>query len=174
MTKTFKSNEPSVNKHFHQFNIKREPTLNIERSNSCMKCDGKFSKGHLAVCLAKNTTCKSCNNRNFTRGLCNTHRKIVNIDVQTVYNTYCNYPSEQPVVNNERLNREYCGVINAWSESGEIDYDDYSVLNETTSYVNEGKEQDITQKRARKIKPSDPYYTGQLRQPCEFPQEKLT
>ena len=54
MMKTFKSNEPSVNKHFHQFYVKREPTLNIERSNTCMKCDGKFSKGHLAVCLAKN------------------------------------------------------------------------------------------------------------------------
>ena len=144
MTKTFKSNELSVNKHFHQFNVKREPTLNIERRNTCMKCDGKFSKGHLAVCLAKNTTFTSCNYRHFTTGLCKTHRKIVNIDSQIVYNTDCNYPSEQPNVKNDRLNREYCGVINAWSESGESDYDDYSVLNETTSYDNEGKKQKFT------------------------------
>ena len=141
MTSTFKSNGYSSNKSFHYFNVKREPTLNIERSNTCMKSGGKFSKGHLAVCSSKNTTCTPCKNcGHFTR-LCKSRSKNLNIvDSQIVHNTDCNYPSEQPDVNNDRVNRECCGVINSWSESGQSGYDDYSLLNVTTIYDNLVKE----------------------------------
>ena len=52
--------------------------------------------------------------------------QIVNTvhDSQFVNNTDCNYLSERPEVNNDRVNREGCGVINAWSESGQSDNDD--------------------------------------------------
>ena len=62
------------------------------------------------------------------------------MDSQIVNNTDCNYPSEQSDVNNDHANREWCGVINAWSESGQSDNDDYSVLKLTTIYDDQGKE----------------------------------
>ena len=68
MTSTFKFNGYSSKKSFNHFNVKREPTLNIERNNTCIKCGGKFCKGHLAVCPAKDTTCTTCKYRgHFTR-----------------------------------------------------------------------------------------------------------
>ena len=141
MTSTFKSNGYSSNKSFNHFNVKREATLNIERTNTCMKCGGNFTKGHLAVCPAKDTTCKTCKYRGHFTRLCKSRRKNVNIvDSQIVYNTDHNYPSEQPDVHIDHANRECCGVINAWSESGQSDNDDYSVLNVTTIYDDQGKE----------------------------------
>ena len=59
LTNNFKSNGSSVHKPHSRFTVKREPTLNIEKSNTCMKCSGTFSKGHLAVYPAKDTTCTS-------------------------------------------------------------------------------------------------------------------
>ena len=53
LTNKFKPNGTSVHKPHSLFTVKREPTLNIEKSNTCMKCRGTFSKGHLAVCPAK-------------------------------------------------------------------------------------------------------------------------
>ena len=106
-----------------------------------MKCGGNFTKGHLPVCPAKDTTCTTCKYQaHFTR-LCKSRRKNVNIvDSQIVNKTDCKYPSEQPDVNNDRANIECCGVINAWSESGKSDNDDYSVLNVTTIHDDQGKE----------------------------------
>ena len=90
---------------------------------------------------AKDTTCTTCKYRGHFTRLFKSRRKNVNIvDRQIVKNTDCNYPSEQPDVNNDRANRECCGVSNAWSESGQSDNDDYSVLNVTTIYDNLGKE----------------------------------
>ena len=103
-----------------------------------MKCGGTFSKGHLAVCPAKDTICTSCKNREHFIRLCKLGRKnVIIVDSQTLHNTDCNNPSEQPDVNNDRVNRECCGVINAWSESGQSNN---SVLNVTTNYDNQGKE----------------------------------
>ena len=34
----------------------------------------------------------------------------------------------------------FCGIINAWSESGQSENDDYSVLNVTTIFDDDGKE----------------------------------
>ena len=105
-----------------------------------MKCGGTFSKGHLAVCPAKDTTCTSCKYRGHFTRLCKARSKNLNVvDSQNVTNTDCNYSSEQPDVNSDRANRECCGVINAWSESGQSNNDDYSVLNVTTTYDNQGK-----------------------------------
>ena len=141
MTSTFKSNGYSSNKSFNHFNVKRDPTLNIERTNTCMKCGGNFTKGHLAVCPAKDTTCTTCKYRGHFTKLCKSRRKNVNIvDSQIVNNTDHNYSSDQPDVHIDHANRECCGVINAWSESGQSDNDDYSVLNVTTIYDDHGKE----------------------------------
>ena len=59
ITSNFKFNRSSVHKPHNHFNVKREPTLNIERSNFCFKYGGTSSKGNLAVCPAKVTTCTS-------------------------------------------------------------------------------------------------------------------
>ena len=40
----------------------------------------------------------------------------------------------------DRLNRGCCGVINTWSESGQSENDDYSVLNVNTIFDDDGKE----------------------------------
>ena len=133
MTYRVKSNGSSVPKSYNQFNVKREPTLNIERNNTCMKWGHTFSKVHLAVCSAKKRSCTFCKHRgNFTR-LSKFCRKTVIIgDTQNKDNTDINYSSHQLDLNNDRVNRECCGVINTWSESGKSDNVDFSVLNLTT------------------------------------------
>ena len=161
MTNNFISNGFSLNKPFNHFNVRREPSLNVKRSNTCMKC-AFFSQGNLVVCPAKDTTCISCKYRvPFTR-LCKSRYKNVNkVDSPLIINTDCNYPSEQPDVNNDRANRDYCGVINAWSESGQSDNDDYSVINVPTIYDNQGKEfEKLLKHWTRKIKPSNSQYSS--------------
>ena len=111
-----KSNGSSLTKRFNHFKVKGELALNIERSDTRMKRGGTFSKEHLAVCPAKDTTCTSCKNRGHFTRLCISRRKnrvVNNIDSQIVQNTDCDYPSEQRDLNNDRVNRKCCGVINA-------------------------------------------------------------
>ena len=79
LTINFKSNGSTVHEPHSHFTVKREPTLNIERSNTCMNCGGTFSKGHLAVCPAKDTTCSSCKYKGHFTKLCKSRRKIVSI-----------------------------------------------------------------------------------------------
>ena len=113
LTNNFKSNRSSVHKPLSHFNVKREPTLNIEKSNTCMKCGGTFSKGHLAVYPAKDTTCTSCKYKGHFTRLCRSRRRKVNIvNNQIVDNTDFN-PSDVPDVNTDHVDRECCGVINA-------------------------------------------------------------
>ena len=89
-----------------------------------MKSGGTFSKGHLAVCPAKDTTCTSCNYKGHFTKLCKSCRKNLNIvKTQIVDNTDFN-PSHHPDVNRDHVNREFCVVINAWSESGQSENDD--------------------------------------------------
>ena len=105
-----------------------------------MKCGGTFSKGHLAVCPAKDTTCTSWKYKGHFTRLCKSRRRNLNIlNNQIVDNTNLN-PSDIPDVNTDHVNRECCGVINAWLESGQSENDDYSVLNVTTVFDNDGKE----------------------------------
>ena len=97
--------------------------MNIEKSNTCMKCGGTFSKGHLAVCPAKDTSCTACKYKGHLTKLCKSRRKNVNIvNTQIVDNTDF-IPSDHPDVNSDHVNREFCGVINAWSESGQSEND---------------------------------------------------
>ena len=91
-----------------------------------------FLQGHLAVCPSKDTTNTSCKYRVRFIRLCKHRRKEANIaDSQIVHKTDCDYPSKQPDVY-----REFCGVINAMSESGQSDNNDYPVLNVTTIHDN--------------------------------------
>ena len=140
LTIKFKSNGSSVHKPHSHFIVKREPTLNIEKSNTCVKCGGTFSKGHLAVCSAKDSTCTSCKNKGHFTRLCKSRRRNVRIvNNQMVDNTDFN-PSDLPDVITNHVIRECCGVINAWSESGQSENDNFSVLNITTIFDNDGKE----------------------------------
>ena len=114
MTNNLKSNGSSLNKRFDQFDVKREPTVNIEQSNTCMKCSGSFSKGYVAVCPAKDINYTFCKYYGHFTRLCKSCRKNVNlVESQIVNNTDCNCPLEQPDVKNDQENKECCGVINA-------------------------------------------------------------
>ena len=105
-----------------------------------MKCGGTFSKGHLAVCPAKDTTCTSCKYKGYFTKLCKSHRKNVNnVNTQIVDDTDFN-PSDHPDVNSDHANREFCDVINAWLESRQSENDNYSVLNVTPIFNDDGKE----------------------------------
>ena len=140
LTNSFKSNGSSVHKPHSHFTVKRELTPNIEKSNTCMKSGGTFSKGHLAVCPANDTTCTSCKYKVHFSSLCESRSRNVNlVNNQIVDNTDLN-PSDIPDVNTNHVNRECCGVINAWSESGQSENVDYSVLNITTIFKNDEKE----------------------------------
>ena len=140
LTNIFESNGPPVHKSHNHFNVKREPLLNIERSNTCMKCGGTFSKRHLAICPAKKISCTTCKYKGHFTKLCKSRCKNVNIvNTQIVDNRDFN-PSDHPDVNMDHVIRECCGLINAWPESGQSDNDYYSALNVTTIFDNDGKE----------------------------------
>ena len=103
-----------------------------------MKCGGTFSKGQPAVCPAKYTTCTSCKYKGHFTRLCKSRRRNVNIvnnqNVDTDFNL-----SDFPDINTDLVNIECCGVINAWSESGQSETT-ITVLNVTTNFDNDGKE----------------------------------
>ena len=95
LTNNFKSYGPPVRKSHNHFNVKREPTLNIERNNTCMKCGETFSNGHLAVCRV--CTCTSCKFKGHFTSHCKFRRKNVNlVNTQTEDNTDFN-PSVHPM-----------------------------------------------------------------------------
>ena len=63
MTRSFNTTGSS-NRVYENFNdVKKEPNLNIEKSNTCMKCGNAFTKGHLNVCQAKEIICNICINK---------------------------------------------------------------------------------------------------------------
>ena len=106
-------------KSFNNHNqIKKEPSLNIERSNTCMKCGYPFTKGHLNVCLAKDITCKNSNYKGHFAKLCKPRNK--RSTVNTVNDNYvntesCTYVSPE---SSWGENQESCDMINAWNEYG--------------------------------------------------------
>ena len=76
-------------KSFNNHNqIKKEPNLDIERSNSCIKCENAFTKGHLNVCPAKDITCKNCNYKGHFAKLCKSRNKRPTVN--TVLDTFAN------------------------------------------------------------------------------------
>ena len=128
-------------KSFNNHNqIKKEPSVNIERSNSCMKCGNTFTKGHLNVCPAKDITCKNCNYRGHFAKLCKSRNKrpTVNTASDNYVNTEnCTYT---PPENSWTEDQESFHVINAWNEYGQSDDDDFSVLSVRTIYDKNGLE----------------------------------
>ena len=115
-------------KSFNNHNqIKKEPSLNIERSNSCMKCGNTFTKGHLNVCPAKDITCKSCNYKGHFAKLCKSRNKRPTVNTVSdnyVNNENCTYtPPENSWMEDQKL----CDVVNAWNEYGQSDDDNFSV-----------------------------------------------
>ena len=60
MTRSFNAKGSSGRVYTNFNNVKKEPSLNIERSNTCMKCGNAFTKGHLNVCPAKEIDCNIC------------------------------------------------------------------------------------------------------------------
>ena len=60
MTRSFNAKGSSGRVYTNLNNVKKEPSLNIERSNTCMKCGNAFTKGHLNVCPAKENDCNIC------------------------------------------------------------------------------------------------------------------
>ena len=83
---------PTKGTTFKSFNnhnqIKKEASLNIERSNTCMKCENPFTKGHLNVSPAKDITCKNCNYKEHFAKLCKSRNK--RLTVNTVNDNYVN------------------------------------------------------------------------------------
>ena len=108
-------------KHFNNHNqIKKKPSLNIERSNSCMKCGNAFTKGHLNVCPAKDITCKNCNYKGHFAKLCKSRNKRPTVN--TVSDNYVNTENctYAPPENSWAEDQESCDVINAWNEYGRV------------------------------------------------------
>ena len=58
MTRSSMGNSGRVYKKFNT--VKKEPSLNIEKSDTCMKWWKAFTKGHLNVCPAKEIICNIC------------------------------------------------------------------------------------------------------------------
>ena len=129
---------------FNSFNnhnqTKKEPRLNIERSNSCTKCGNAFTKVHLNVCPTKDITCKNCNYKGHFAKLCKSRNKRPTVN--TVMDNYVNTESctYVPPENSWTENQESCDVINAWNECGQSDDDDFSVLSVRTIYDKNGLE----------------------------------
>ena len=135
------SNNGTTFKSFNNHNqIKKEPSLNIERSNSCMKCGNAITKGHLNVCPAKDITCKNCNYKGHFAKLCKSRNKrpTVNTASDNFVNTEnCTYA---PPENSWAEDQESCDVINAWNEYGQSVDDNFLVLSVRTIYDKNGLE----------------------------------
>ena len=85
----------SFNKHNQ---IKKEPSLNIERSNTCMKCGNPFTKGHLNVCPAKDITCQNCKYKGHFARLCKSNNKrptLKTVSDNSVNTENCRYVSPE-------------------------------------------------------------------------------
>ena len=127
---------------FESFNnhnqIKNEPSVNIERSNSYMKCGNTFTKGHLNDCPAKDITCKSCNYKGHFAKLCKSRNKRPTVN--TVSDNYVNTENctYAPPENSWTEDQEICDVINAWNEYKQSDNDNFSVLSVRTIYDKNG------------------------------------
>ena len=99
-------------------NVKKEPSLNIEGSKTCMKCGNAFTKGHLNVCPAKEIISKY-------EGLCKSKGKkpAVKTVEETVNSQNSSY---SPGDLQARSEESFCCVINAWNKEGISDNDDYT------------------------------------------------
>ena len=120
-------------------NVKKEPSLNKERSNTCMKCGSAFTKGHLNVCPAKEVICNVCKYKGHFERLCKSkgRKPAVNTVEEVVNSQNCPYSPKDPQA---RIEENFCGVVNAWTEEGISENDDYSVLSIRVIYDTNGVE----------------------------------
>ena len=104
-----------------------------------MKCGNAFTKGHLNVSPAKEIVCIICKYTGHFGRLCKSkgRKPAVNTVDETVNSHNCSYSPEDLQA---RSKESFCGVINAWTEEGISDNDDYSVLNIRTIYDTNGWE----------------------------------
>ena len=139
MTRSFNTTGSSDRVYKNFYNVKKEPNLNIERSNTCMKCGNAFTKGHLNMCPAKEIVCNICKSKEHFRRLCKSkgRKPAVNTVDETVNSQNCSYSPEDLQARSEE---NFCGVINAWTDKGINDNDDYSVPNIRTIYDTNGLE----------------------------------
>ena len=102
-----------------------------------MKCGNAFNKCHLNVCPAKKTICNICKFKGHFRKLCKSkgRRPTLNNVEEVVNSQNCPYSPEDP---RAKIEQNFCGAINAWTEEGISDNDDYSVLNIRTIYYTNG------------------------------------
>ena len=139
MTRSFNTTGSSGRVYKNFSNVKKEPSLNIERSNTCMKCGNAFTKGHLNVCPAKEKICNICKYKGHFGRLCKSKGRKPAVDtVEEIVNSQiCPYFPEDLQA---RIEENFCVVINAWTEGGISDNVDYSVLKIRTFYNTNGME----------------------------------
>ena len=139
MTRSFNTTGSSgrVYKNFN--NVKKEPSLNIERSNTWMKCGNAFTKGHLNVCPAKEIVCNICKYKGLFGRQCKSkgRKPTVNTVDETVNSQNCSY---SPGDLQARSGENFCGVVKAWTEEGISDNEYYSTHNIGTIYDTNGLE----------------------------------
>ena len=137
ITRATNPNSGRVYKNFKT--LKKEPSLNVERSNTCMKCGNAFTEGHLNVCPAKEIICNFCKYKGHFGKLCESkgRRPVVNNVKENVNNPNCSDSPEDPQAN---ADENVCGVIKAWREEGTSYNDFYSVLNIRNIYDDIGLE----------------------------------
>ena len=107
--------------------------MNIERSNTCIKCGNAFTKGHLNVCQAKEIICNICKYKGHFGRLCKSKERKPAVNTVKESAKIQN-GSYSPVDTQARIEEKFCGVIKAWTEEGISDNEDYSVLNIRTIY----------------------------------------
>ena len=120
--------------------IKKEPSLNIERSNVYMKCGNPITKGHLNVCPAKDIPSKNCNYKRHFAKLCKSCNKRPTVNTVTGNHIKIENCINVSPESSMRESQEICGVINAWNECGHSDDDDFSLLIVRTIFDKNGQE----------------------------------
>ena len=141
LTNMTRANNNSSGRAKLNFNtVKKEPSLNTEKSYTCMKSGNAFTKGHLNVCPAKVKICTIWKYKGHFGKLCKSKKRrldVINVE-ENVNNQNFPCSPEDSLVNSEV---NFCGVIiNAWTEERTSDNDDHSVLNIRSIYDNNGLE----------------------------------
>ena len=112
MTRSFNTTGSSgrVYKNFN--NVKKESSLNIERSNTCMISGNAFTNGHLNVCPVKEIICNICEYKGHFGKLCKSkgRKPAVNTVKESVNSQNCSYFPENFQARSEE---NFCGLINA-------------------------------------------------------------
>ena len=122
MTRSFNTTGSSGRKTKNFNNVKKEPSLNIERSNTCMKCGNAFTKGHLNLRSAKEIFCKIYKYKGHFGRLCKSkgRKPAVNTVDETVISQNCSYSPEDLQA---RSKENFCGPKKGPQKKG-VDRDD--------------------------------------------------